>query len=326
MEERSVLQFVMQMMGVGAPVSSTARRRLSVPLEARPSKQSPMLGPSPSPQSQASAQDLVMTSFYTETSTDSAELEGLHTPGPRHRPPLPILDADSGLPLFPPQPLSSPMWSPDTPDDCKPQGTVFNARALADPHWDTATPALPPAVAAVDLRVADGADDAEELLCDGRVLTQDNDLDLQEGRAVGLRFARVPLHRGARVRSARLLLVACSNDASQAEWALRGEAADDAPPFRNVRRNVTGRASTRQCVTWYPSPWAKGNTYSTGDVAPVVQEIVDRDGWRCGNALVLVIEATGERDCLSFDSYPEAAPVLRLEVDETGLDASQGAV
>ena len=56
-----------------------------------------------------------------------------------------------------------------------------------------------------------------------------------------------------------------------------------------------------------------GPDRQTPDIASVIQEIVDRQGWSNGNSLVVIITGTGERVAESFDGVSAAAPLLHVE-------------
>ena len=48
----------------------------------------------------------------------------------------------------------------------------------------------------------------------------------------------------------------------------------------------------------------------------LIQEVVDQVDWTEGNALVLIIAGTGERDAMSFDGGgKEGGPMLSLEIE-----------
>ena len=55
---------------------------------------------------------------------------------------------------------------------------------------------------------------------------------------------------------------------------------------------------------------ASGPLQTTPDLAAVVQEVVNRQGWVRGTALAVVVTGNGERVAESFDGSEEAAAVL----------------
>jgi hypothetical protein len=56
-----------------------------------------------------------------------------------------------------------------------------------------------------------------------------------------------------------------------------------------------------------------GPDQQTPDLAPVVQEIVSRQGWSAGNALVLIVTGSGKRVAESYNGVAAAAPLLHVE-------------
>ena len=58
------------------------------------------------------------------------------------------------------------------------------------------------------------------------------------------------------------------------------------------------------------------------DLAPVLQEIVNRSGWASGNALALIVTGSGRRVAVSYEGSPAGAPLLHVEYT-TGPPANQ---
>ena len=57
----------------------------------------------------------------------------------------------------------------------------------------------------------------------------------------------------------------------------------------------------------------------TPDIKSIVQEIVDRPGWLDGNAMVFMLEGSGDRDAKTFDNSSSEAPLLHVAyTDGTG--------
>ncbi len=98
---------------------------------------------------------------------------------------------------------------------------------------------------------------------------------------------------------------------------IEAEAADDAAPFRSTAFDITDRPTTPTAVTWDPPEWlivgAAGPEQQTPDLAPLLQQVVNRPGWSAGNALALLITGTGNaRTAESYDGDPSAAPLLEI--------------
>ncbi len=62
------------------------------------------------------------------------------------------------------------------------------------------------------------------------------------------------------------------------------------------------------------------NNPQTPNIKGIVQEIIDRDGWTSGNAMAFMIDGTGTRRAISFDSNSSAAPLLHVDyTDASGI-------
>ena len=79
---------------------------------------------------------------------------------------------------------------------------------------------------------------------------------------------------------------------------------------------VSSRSRTTASVSWSPAAWTAvgqaGPEQRTPNIAPVIQELVNRSGWSSGNSLVIIITGTGERTGESFNGNSGAAPLLRV--------------
>ncbi|MBN1672495.1 MAG: carboxypeptidase regulatory-like domain-containing protein [Kiritimatiellae bacterium] len=172
----------------------------------------------------------------------------------------------------------------------------------------------------LDVRVADGTDDAEERLSDGFVGLGSSDLELIQDtldQAVGIRFSALAVPPGALIRSATIQFKAKDNTLDPTSLTIRGHDTADAPAFTTNATDVTARALTTAAVAWDSVPaWTNGYAGAdqcTPDLAPVVQEIVDRADWSSGNALAVVITGSGLRRAWSYDGETNGAPLLHLE-------------
>ena len=172
-----------------------------------------------------------------------------------------------------------------------------------------------PPVVATAVATAPG-DDAEEEVDRGTVSLDSVDLELvddDEPQLVGIRFPGLNVPTGARIVRAWIQLTADSEEAppADAHLEIRAEAIKDAPPFAEVARDVSRRSLTERSVTWDPPTWFdpddRTDAQRTPDLAPVVQEVVDRPGWSPGNALAVVISGNGTRTAAAAGSDRPAA-------------------
>lgn len=168
-------------------------------------------------------------------------------------------------------------------------------------------------------------DDAEERNSDGDVLTNDNDLELTDDagnrgpQTIGLRFQNIDIPQGASITNAYLEFTTAATDSGATDIIIEGEATDDAPVFITSTNNITGRNPTTNSVIWNSVPaWNTiDGTHQTPNLATIVQEIIDRDGWADGNAMSFIITGSGERTAYSYDGTSTKAPLLHIELNLT---------
>ena len=98
---------------------------------------------------------------------------------------------------------------------------------------------------------------------------------------------------------------------------VRAQASDDAPAFVNVPAGLSARALTTAQTFWSPLPWLTVGAAGTDERAPglaaVIQEIVNRPGWRSGNALAILVSGTGHRTAESYEGDIAGAPLLHVQ-------------
>jgi hypothetical protein len=179
----------------------------------------------------------------------------------------------------------------------------------------TVTVLGPGSMVTVDVPLAAGSDDAEELTS-GSVNITSTDLDMMlDGTtvqsAVGLRFANVTLPPGAAIVDASVQFRSDEAHSDPTSLLVQGQAVDTAPTFTTAKNSITSRARTAASVAWNPPPWL--TTSETGPderitgLVPIVQELVSRAGWASGNAIVLIITGSGKRVA---DSFEGSAPAV----------------
>ena len=170
----------------------------------------------------------------------------------------------------------------------------------------------------VSTTIASGDDDAEQY-SDGRVNRSSHVLEMVDSttnQTVGLRFANVGIGQGETVSHATIQFSAAASSAGPASLKIQAEAADDAEPFTAHYYGISSRPRTTASVTWTPADWVGGDAGKaerTVDLAPVLQEVVNRPGWASGNAVLIVITGSGTRSAWAFDGQPAAAAALHVE-------------
>ena len=169
----------------------------------------------------------------------------------------------------------------------------------------------------IEVRVANGPDDAEEKAT-GRVRLASPDLQMVlsgSNQTVGLRFAGVAIPAGATIVNAYVQFRVDEVSTAATSLIIQGEASDDPGTFTTATRNVSTRPRTGAQVPWVPASWPTvnevGPNQRTPNLAGVIQEIVSRPGWATGHALVLIVTGTGKRTADSFNGG--WGPLLHVE-------------
>lgn len=146
----------------------------------------------------------------------------------------------------------------------------------------------------------------------------------------GLRFTNVQIPQGAIIDSAYLEVYAHEEENDQAYITIIGQATDNAETF-DLDNLITDRNQTNDSVLWTVNEkWTIWTKYKSADFAQVIQEIVNRSGWKSGNALAIFLKGSDQgasnednaRDMESFENeedpadggdgknHPERAPKL----------------
>lgn len=179
---------------------------------------------------------------------------------------------------------------------------------------DTTTPDLAPtASGSTERQLRSTSDDAEES-SSGSILTGSSakDLDLSyKGQKVGLRFSSLNIPQGAKITKAYVKFKAADSNGGSATVTIRAHDTDSASSFSTSKRNISSRSTTSASERWSPSSWRRGSTYKSDDIADVVQEVVNRNGWDSGNALALIISGSGSnREAVSANDSLRNSPTL----------------
>ena len=217
----------------------------------------------------------------------------------------------------------------NTPTATQQLPTATSLPSVTPTSLPTATqpPATPtnspkPSSSSVDVRIATGADDVEQRLSDGFMYHDSSDLELvndpgvaKGDQSIGMRFANLNIPQGVAITRAYLTFHVDETSSEATSLTLRGQAADNAPGFSFNAYDVTSRPHTNASVNWSNLPaWTSvGASVQSPDIAPVIQEIVSRNGWAPGNSLVLFVDGLGRRVAVSYEGSASAAPLLHIK-------------
>ena len=163
----------------------------------------------------------------------------------------------------------------------------------------------------LEIRVATSNDDAEEQP-DGRILLTSGSLELtyaESNQIIGQRFTEVNIPQGTSITNAYIQFTARERSSSKESLLIiQAEDTANALPFLRKNGNITSRPTTKTTISWKPEQWLARKEVSlaqrTPNIAPIIQEIIDRPDWSEGNALLILIKGEGKRVAKSFDSEP----------------------
>lgn len=140
-------------------------------------------------------------------------------------------------------------------------------------------------------------------------------------RNAGIRFKSVSVPPGATIVRAFLKLqVAQTTALDTVSLKLYGEASIT-PAIFSTFANFAARTLTTANVAWGSiADWAIGQTITTPDLAPVIQEIIDLPSWASGNNLVVFLNDNGSsnnafRVAASYNNTIYAPPELVIVYD-----------
>lgn len=186
-----------------------------------------------------------------------------------------------------------------------------------------------------DVAVSQSSDDAQEATSTGAVTTNGTFFYINYHSSAyyinGLRFQGVSIPKDATILNAYIEFQAHASDSGGAsiDSKITGEASDNPSTFTTDANNISSRADTSAAVYWrYPHTWVDGINYRTINIAPIVQELVDRSGWSAGNAMVFkFVSNSGQayrRQGRSYDYTPQTASTMpRLYISYASSTSGQ---
>ena len=169
------------------------------------------------------------------------------------------------------------------------------------------------------IQISKGGDDAEEK--NNGVVEKSGDI-LELGtnngnpRTVAIRINEVDIPQDAVINSAHLQFNAKGSNSGIADFLLRAENIGDAPGITTSNNNITNRTLTTASAGWTPLPWTTGDrgpAQMTSDIGALVQEVVARADWAEGNAMLLILTGTGQRQAHSYNQNASKAAELIVE-------------
>ncbi|NVJ62108.1 MAG: DUF5011 domain-containing protein [Gammaproteobacteria bacterium] len=179
----------------------------------------------------------------------------------------------------------------------------------------------PPEEGVILKRITNGLDDVEQR-ADGSMYLDSSDIELVNdngNQIVGLRFTNLTIPENSTIVSATVQFTTDEASTDSTSLQIRGENTDNSSPFNNTAQNVSSRSTTSATVAWQPDIWStEGEANSaqrTPELKSIFQEIVNRNGWRAGNNISLIISGEGKRTAEAFEGSTGNAPLLRIEYE-----------
>ena len=166
--------------------------------------------------------------------------------------------------------------------------------------------------------VSQSRDDAEERLSTGTVYLWSTDLELcMEAafeQAVGMRFSDIAIPKDSTIISATLTFTVDEKVDDEAVLTIKTHAIDDSTRFSSDDNDISNRETSTSSVTWedIPSPEV-GEELVSPDISVIIQEIIERDGWKEANSITVIMTGTGHRIVESWDGDDENAAELYIE-------------
>ncbi len=167
----------------------------------------------------------------------------------------------------------------------------------------------------LDIRVEDISDDAEQ---NGASVNNDiYDLELGD-KICGMRFQNLAIPQGSTITSAYIQFEVDEVRDGITNLTIWGQNHENPTTFSNSNNNISSRDKTTASVSWDNVPeWGilheVGVAQQSPDLSAIIQEIVDLEDWSSGNAIVFIVEGSGERVAEARKSGYDKAPILHVE-------------
>ena len=106
----------------------------------------------------------------------------------------------------------------------------------------------------------------------------------------GVRFENLNIPAGATIQSAYIRFTSKRDSTGSMTINVAGESTNDPDAFSIADNDISDRSTTTTSVDWpITSTWQKKDTYTTPDIAAVVQEIIDHTSWSPNDALAFIL-------------------------------------
>jgi hypothetical protein len=180
-------------------------------------------------------------------------------------------------------------------------------------------------------KIAAPKDDAEEYLAGdniGKVDLWSSDLELSkenDRQIIGLRFKNIRIPKNATITNAYIQFQVDENRICNGKKVkIFIQKSNNALEFNNNLKNISSRKRYGSVVNWFPANWNigdRGVNQKTPNLKTIVQKVVNRSGWRLGNAMVFLLKGSNNINqnhrCTaeSYNGDINGAPELTIEYE-----------
>ncbi|RUM64974.1 MAG: hypothetical protein DSZ05_06795, partial [Sulfurospirillum sp.] len=180
----------------------------------------------------------------------------------------------------------------------------------------------------IEVQVTNGMDDIEEHQIkhdiQGYVSTGSSDLEMtmeHDQQIVGIRFQGLVIPQGATITNAYIQFGVDEVSTVATNLQITAEDNVNAPAFTKTPYYLSDLQTLDNSIQWNPPAWnqvgVQGINQQTSDIKSLVQSIVNKTGWKSGNAMAFLISGTGKRVAESYDGDPSLSPILHVEYTTT---------
>jgi len=130
----------------------------------------------------------------------------------------------------------------------------------------------------------------------------------------GLRFTGVNIPRNAQIQSAKVEVNSSASQWLSFGFILAADASGNSPVFSTTSRPSQRVLTTAKVTHSSDVSWAANTWYQLNEMAPVIQELVNRPDWAAGNSISVITNGTGgvwgRKFIRSFEGAAASAPRL----------------
>ncbi len=137
---------------------------------------------------------------------------------------------------------------------------------------------------------------------------------------IWLRFNNVTVDQGATINTASVTLIGDSS-ANTIDATLAAQNADDAGAL-SAGEDGTARSWTSESSTWTIPALSAGSSYTSPDIASIIQTVVNRSGWVSGNDILIRISRSasggkGSQRYFRSGDHGSTPKYAQLDIDYT---------